>query len=141
MPTEKQIEAIRTVLWHVAMDEDGEGALEEILKIIAAEQAQEAQPVAWECYWPGAGSINSMTRVTRHKMDVEKWAATGAVTTPLYTSPQPDSRLRGIKWEQLVEVINAAIKVAVRTGKAQHFDVDKLREFCSEQKSTDNSRA
>ena len=91
MPSEKQIEAIRTVLWHVAMDEDGEGALEEILKIIAAEQAQEAQPVVKvkqeASFWVLTDVRGRPTAVTSFASDVVAWEETGYVVTPLYTSP------------------------------------------------------
>lgn len=34
-----------------------------------------------------------------------------------------------VKWEQLSEIINAAVKVAIRTGSDFHVNADKLREF------------
>ena len=34
-----------------------------------------------------------------------------------------------VKWEQLSEIINAAVKVAIRTCSDFHIDADKLREF------------
>jgi hypothetical protein len=42
-----------------------------------------AEPVAWEGYWPGAGSINSETRLTRWKHYADDWRKEGAEIRPL----------------------------------------------------------
>ncbi|UJW87934.1 hypothetical protein [Devosia sp. SL43] len=42
------------------------------------------EAVAWEGYWPGAGSINSQTSLTRFRSTMEKWEKDGAEITPLY---------------------------------------------------------
>lgn len=38
----------------------------------------------WEGYWPGAGSIDSVTSFTRFRETMERWVAEGAEITPLY---------------------------------------------------------
>lgn len=47
------------------------------------------EPVAWEAWWEGAGSINSVTRVTRDKSTAARWEDDGAEITPLYAHPSP----------------------------------------------------
>lgn len=44
----------------------------------------EAEPAAWEAYWPGAGSINSETALTNRKAKADEWEDGGAEVTPLY---------------------------------------------------------
>lgn len=46
-----------------------------------------AKPLAWIAYWPGSGSINSQTLVTRFASVMTSWAEEGAEITPLYASP------------------------------------------------------
>jgi len=45
------------------------------------------EPVAWEGYWPGAGSINSVTKYTRNTLVAIRWEDDGANVTPLYARP------------------------------------------------------
>lgn len=52
-------------------------------------QAGASEAVAWEGYWPGAGSINSVTRLTSYRPTMEKWKADDAEITPLYARPAP----------------------------------------------------
>lgn len=42
------------------------------------------EPVAWEAYWPGAGSINSQTAMTNRRAKALEWERDGAEVTPLY---------------------------------------------------------
>lgn len=44
------------------------------------------EPVAWESYWAGAGSIDSTTRCTTKKAVMERWEKDGAEITPLYAN-------------------------------------------------------
>lgn len=39
--------------------------------------------VAWMGYWPGAGSVDSVTRTTHFKSTADKWREDGAEVTPL----------------------------------------------------------
>lgn len=55
----------------------------------------------------------------------------GAAITAYIQAVGPEPAV-AVKWEQLSEIINAAVKVAIRTGSDFHIDADKLREFaCS----------
>ncbi|MDE2105109.1 MAG: hypothetical protein KGL39_48165 [Patescibacteria group bacterium] len=49
-----------------------------------AANAGTAEPVAWLGYWPGAGSIDSRTAVSRFKRDADRWRKSGAEVTELY---------------------------------------------------------
>lgn len=59
--------------------------------------ASEMEPVAWEGYWDGAGSISSETRYTRSIAAMERWAADGAKITPLYALPPKTEGWRPIE--------------------------------------------
>lgn len=92
------------------------------------------EPVAWEGYWPGAGSIDSVTRLTSYRPTMEKWKADEAEITPLYASPQPEAviteemveralaRSRGNDLSTLTnsaamrEILTAALEAAVQEG-------------------------
>lgn len=52
----------------------------------ALSRAEGQEPAAWEGYWPGAGSVDSATTITRHRSIMEQWAEDGAEVTPLYRS-------------------------------------------------------
>ena len=47
------------------------------------------EAVAWEGYWPGAGSISSATKLTKDKNTAARWQDDGAEITPLYASSAP----------------------------------------------------
>lgn len=55
----------------------------------APDAAPLADPVAWEGWFGGCGSINSRTVVTRSADLADKWAAQGAKVTPLFDHPAP----------------------------------------------------
>ena len=59
------------------------------LAALSPAQPAEAVPVAWEGYWPGAGSVDSTTRLTRWESVSFTWKREGAQITPLYATPQP----------------------------------------------------
>ena len=44
----------------------------------------ESEPRAWELWWPGAGSVDSYTTLTRVKAEASKAITEGAVVTALY---------------------------------------------------------
>lgn len=54
--------------------------------LAALSRAEGQEPDAWEGYWPGAGSIDSVTRTTRLRSTMQQWAKDGAEITPLYRS-------------------------------------------------------
>lgn len=60
----------------------------------APTQPVEAEPDGWEGYWPGAGSIDSVTRLTRSRFVMERWIGEGAEITPLYEAPPTVSALQ-----------------------------------------------
>lgn len=63
------------------------GEIKAMATELLASRTSPVEPRAWEGYWPGAGSINSETHLTKSKSMAETWAADGAEVTPLYTSP------------------------------------------------------
>jgi len=55
---------------------------------VPAPAAMPVKPVApylWEGYWPGAGSVGSLTRHTRDQATVDHWLAQGVNVTALYS--------------------------------------------------------
>ena len=72
-------------------DKVADGYAAVAVKAIATPSLPAQEPVAWEGYWPGAGSIDSVTRLTSYLPTMEKWKADEAEITPLYASPQPEA--------------------------------------------------
>lgn len=85
-------------------------------RILSALSLPEQEPVAWEGYWPGAGSIDSVTRLTSYRPTMEKWKADEAEITPLYASPQPEAVITEEMVERGARALHANSK-----GKHNHF--------------------
>lgn len=79
---------------------------------IAAPMPVASEPVAWMGYWPGAGSVNSTTELTRFRSTMENWK--GAEITPLYASPQPTFN-DGV--EAAAKLIEGGIDRGIRTKR------------------------
>lgn len=75
-----------------------------------AEVVVKAEPVAWEGYWPGAGSINSQTVLTRFRSTMRRWEKDGAEITPLYASPPSPAQSAIVP--PVVEVTEEMVKLA-----------------------------
>lgn len=60
-------------------------------------QADGLEVVAWEGYWPGAGSISSTTKLTKDKNTAARWQDDGAEIEPLVTLSQAQSALAAMK--------------------------------------------
>jgi hypothetical protein len=58
----------------------------ELLRLRYPTEAR-GEPVAWMAYWPGAGSVDSVTRVTRFEHSAQGWEEDGAEITPLFIHP------------------------------------------------------
>ena len=90
MPSEKKIEAatyaILDLVGKTATMSAGEIARVALTAAEQAEPATDAEPVAW---LTDGGPV-----VTTHKWEADIDIEKGYEVTPLYTSPQPDSRLR-----------------------------------------------
>lgn len=54
--------------------------------LVSPPKAGREEPRGWEGYWPGAGSINSVTMITRHERVMRQWVSDGAEITPLYAN-------------------------------------------------------
>jgi hypothetical protein len=71
-------------------DHDDHMSTEQALALgnLISRQSHSTGVVAWEGYWPGAGSIDSQTSLTRFKKTADEWQAGGAEVTPLYPHPK-----------------------------------------------------
>jgi hypothetical protein len=88
----EQIDALLALNAKGAVSHPVPGLAVELLERAKAElslrQSHSTGVVAWEGYWPGAGSIDSQTSLTRFKKTADEWQAGGAEVTPLYTHPK-----------------------------------------------------
>jgi hypothetical protein len=80
-----------------------------------AEVVVKAEPVAWEGYWPGAGSINSQTVLTRFRSTMERWEKDGAEITPLYASPPSPAQVTEAR------IVASAMRLCAKAEGAYGF--------------------
>lgn len=80
---------------------DAVSALRAALTAALATVPGDRKPDAWIGYWPGAGSIDSITRTTRWERTAEEWRSAGAEITPLYArlaTVPGESGVKGLVW-------------------------------------------
>jgi hypothetical protein len=83
--TDEMVDAAAEVLrdcYHPWRADNVRAALEAALPL----SKPEAEPVAWVGYWPGAGSIDSVTRTTHFQRQAASWRDNGAHITPVYAA-------------------------------------------------------
>lgn len=62
-----------------------------------ARSPQDAKPVAWMGYWPGAGSVDSARRTTHIKGIADDWKRNGAEITALYEPATPPLAIEALR--------------------------------------------
>lgn len=103
----------------------------------APDAAPLADPVAWEGWFEGCGSINSRTVVTRSADLADKWEAQGAKVTPLFDHPAPAPavpddvatwRQRADGFAKSNQMLRCDLTEAEATIEAQAAELARLRE-------------
>lgn len=79
------------------------------------------EPVAWEGWFEGCGSISSATRHTSHKSIADGWAGKGVKVTPLIPAAALDAARAEIERlnNAMMKAVNQISDLAARLGQAE----------------------